>query len=224
MRWKGTCIHGDQFNASHCNRKIIGARWYAKGFSPDEIKGDYLSPRDGNGHGTHCASTAAGSLVPNVSFGGLATGAARGGAPRARLAIYKVLWGEGGGGNTATVLAAVDDAIHDGVDVLSLSLGFDFFDISIGYLHAVAKGITVVFAGGNDGPRPQSITNVAPWVITVAASSMDRSFPATITLGNNRSLVVNGLFILILFPLRKPTMNFAYCEAKSCRVNHKLVH
>lgn len=224
MRWKGTCIHGDAFNASHCNRKIIGARWYAKGISQEEINGDYLSARDVNGHGTHTASTAAGSLVQNVSFGGLGTGAARGGAPRARLAIYKVLWGEGGSGTTATILAAVDDAIYDGVDVLSLSISGGFYDISIGYLHAVAKGITVVFSGGNEGPRPQSIKQVAPWVITVAASTIDRSFPATITLGNNRSLVVNGLFILILFPLRKPTMNFAYCEPKSCRVNHKLVH
>ncbi|RWR76058.1 subtilisin-like protein protease SBT3.7 [Cinnamomum micranthum f. kanehirae] len=189
LRWKGTCEHGDEFNASHCNRKIIGARWYANGLTEEDTKGDYLSPRDVNGHGTHTASTAAGSLVQNVSFGGLGIGAARGGAPRARLAIYKVLWGEKTLTSSATVLAAVDDAIHDGVDVLSLSLGFDFFDFSIGYLHAVAKGITVVFAGGNDGPRPQSITNVAPWVITVAASTIDRSFPATITLGNNRSLV-----------------------------------
>ncbi|CAL9111827.1 unnamed protein product [Musa textilis] len=56
--------------------------------------------------------------------------------------------------------------------------------------NAVAKGITVVFSGGNDGPIPHSVHNDLPWVITVAASSIDRSFPTVITLGDNQTVVV----------------------------------
>ncbi|KAK1321443.1 Subtilisin-like protease [Acorus calamus] len=88
-RWKGKCETGQSFNASHCNRKIIGARYYTGGVDAKVLKGEYKSPRDFNGHGTHTASTIAGSLVKNVSFHGLASGVVKGGAPRARLAIYK---------------------------------------------------------------------------------------------------------------------------------------
>ena len=65
----------------------------------------------------------------------------------------------------AAVLAAIDDAIHDGVDVLSLSVGGVCQEYS-GTLHAVQRGISVVFAGGNDGPVPQTVTNAVPWVKT----------------------------------------------------------
>ncbi|GJN17460.1 hypothetical protein PR202_gb04525 [Eleusine coracana subsp. coracana] len=115
--------------------------------------------------------------------------------PRARIAVYKSAWGTGGGAlNIATVLAAIDDAIHDGVDVLSLSLTAD--DNSFGALHAVQKGITVVYAAGNNGPIPQTVANTAPWVITVAASKVDRSFPTMITLGNNQSIVGQSFYYL----------------------------
>uniref|UniRef100_A0A0E0NCT7 Subtilisin-like protease n=1 Tax=Oryza rufipogon TaxID=4529 RepID=A0A0E0NCT7_ORYRU len=188
-RWKGICQTGDAFNTMNCNRKIIGARWYSAGATDDMLKGEYMSPRDFDGHGTHTASTIAGGQVWNVSHhqGGLGTGVARGGAPRARIAVYKALWGEGGAFSYAAVLAAVDDAINDGVDVLSLSLGGP--DEIPGTLHAVARGITVVFAGGNTGPAPQTLANTEPWVITVAASTIDRTFPTTISLGNNEKLL-----------------------------------
>jgi len=86
------------------------------------------------------------------------------------------------------VLAAIDDAIHDGVDVLSLSLVAE--ENSFGALHAVQKGIAVVYAAGNLGPARQVVSNTAPWVITVAASKIDRSFPTVITLGNKQQIVV----------------------------------
>ncbi|CAD6229523.1 unnamed protein product [Miscanthus lutarioriparius] len=124
-RWKGVCQVGEGWGSNNCSRKIIGARFYSAGVAEEELKIDYLSPRDANGHGTHTASTAAGSVVDAASFHGLGAGAARGGAPRARIAVYKAVWGSGrgaGAANTATLLAAIDDAIHDGVDVLSLSL------------------------------------------------------------------------------------------------------
>ncbi|KAK1285737.1 Subtilisin-like protease [Acorus calamus] len=190
-RWKGKCQAGLLFNASNCNRKIIGARYYTGGVDPNYLKGDYKSPRDYNDHGTHTSSTIAGSLVKNAGFQGLGTGIARGGAPRARLAVYKVCWGDQGVCSDAALLAAFDDAIHDGVDILSLSLGSK--ENSFGSLHAAAKGITIVYAAGNDGPTRQTVGETAPWVISVAASTIDRSFPTVITLGNNRSFVGQGV-------------------------------
>uniref|UniRef100_A0A453DN61 Subtilisin-like protease n=3 Tax=Aegilops tauschii subsp. strangulata TaxID=200361 RepID=A0A453DN61_AEGTS len=191
-RWKGKCQLGPDWGSNNCTRKIIGARFYTAGVLDKHLKADTLSPRDRNGHGTHCASTAAGSIVEAASFNGLAEGVARGGAPRARIAVYKSGWGSGSF-STASVLAAIDDAIHDGVDVLSLSIG-GRGQVAFGALHAVQKGITVVYAAGNDGPRPQTVGNISPWVITVAASKVDRSFPTVITLGNKQQIVGQSLY------------------------------
>jgi len=60
----------------------------------------------------------AGSVVPNTGLLGMAQGAACGGAPSARLAIYKACWFNMC--TEANVLAAMDDGIVDSVDVLSL--------------------------------------------------------------------------------------------------------
>lgn len=127
---------------------------------------------------------------------GLARGTARGGAPSAWLAVYKVCWSTGGC-SSADLLAAFDDAIFDGVDLLSLSLGSSpplasYVDdvLSIGSFHAVTKGISVVSSAGNSGPYSETVINTAPWVITVAASTIDRDFPVVVTLGNNQSVVV----------------------------------
>ncbi|KAF9592931.1 hypothetical protein IFM89_019136 [Coptis chinensis] len=76
--------------------------------------------RDSQGHGTHTASTSAGSYISNASYYGLATGTAKGGSPGSRLAIYKACASEGCRGSA--ILAAFDDAISDGVNVISLSL------------------------------------------------------------------------------------------------------
>ncbi|KAL5760353.1 hypothetical protein ACOSQ2_019191 [Xanthoceras sorbifolium] len=206
--WKGTCESGDQFNATiHCNRKIIGARWFidgllaehGKGLNTSEKNPEFFSTRDADGHGTHTLSTAAGSFVKNVSYKGLGTGVARGGAPLARLAMYKVCWNvEGGLCAAADILKAFDEAIHDGVDVISVSIasGIPLLPevdqhnvIATGSFHAVAKGITVVCAAGNEGPASHSVQNTAPWILTVAASSTDRAFPTLITLGNNRTIM-----------------------------------
>ncbi|KAJ6724174.1 PEPTIDASE S8 [Salix viminalis] len=210
--WKGVCESGTGFKAkSHCNRKIIGARWFVDGFLAEygqplntSENSEFLSPRDANGHGTHTASTAAGNFVDNVSYRGLGLGTIRGGAPRAQLAIYKVCWNVlGGQCSSADILKAFDEAIHDGVDVLSLSIGssiplFSDIDerdgIATGSFHAVAKGITVVCGAANDGPSAQTVQNTAPWILTVAASSMDRAFPTPITLGNNKTFQGKGLY------------------------------
>ncbi|KAF5751605.1 subtilisin-like protease SBT5.3 [Tripterygium wilfordii] len=197
-KFKGECVPGENFTLANCNRKIVGARFYFKGFEAEyrslESFGStfFRSPRDSEGHGTHTASTIAGSVVANVSLFGMARGTARGGAPNARLAIYKACWY--GLCNDADVLSAMDDAIKDGVDILSLSLGPDppqplyFQDgISIGGFHAFQKGILVSCSAGNAG-FPGTATNVAPWIVTVAASSVDRGFYSFIYLGNSKIL------------------------------------
>lgn len=190
-------------------RKIIGARYYLKGYQshygPLDRTLDYRSPRDKDGHGSHTASTAAGRIVPNVSaLGGFAYGTASGGAPLARLAIYKVCWPvpkkEKIEGNTCMdvdMLAGMDDAVADGVHVLSLSIGtskplpYHQDSLAIGGLHAVKKNIVVSASAGNAGPSPSTLSNPAPWIITVGASSLDRSFIAPVILGNGMSIEVN---------------------------------
>ncbi|CAA0827935.1 subtilase family protein [Striga hermonthica] len=196
--WKGICQPGDAFNSSHCNRKIIGARYYLKGFEaeygPLNTTFNYRSARDTIGHGTHISSTALGRKVENVSApGGFAPGAAIGGAPLARLSVYKVVWSIDKYGETqadADILAAFDDAIVDGVHVLCISMHsksrtFDTDALAIGALHAARANIVVAFSAGNDGPNPSTVANLSPWAITVGASTVDRIFPSPAVLANN---------------------------------------
>ncbi|XP_039797950.1 subtilisin-like protease [Panicum virgatum] len=171
-KWKGTCAG----SASRCNSKLIGV----KSLVGDDAGDDF-------GHGTHTSSTAAGNFVAGASRDGMAAGTAAGVAPGAHVAMYKVCTGKGC--SDSAVLAGMDAAaIKDGVDVISLSLGgnatfrFDHDPIAIGAFSAVAKGITVVCAAGNNGPKPASVVNDAPWLITVAASSVDRSLLAEVQL------------------------------------------
>ncbi|VVA29794.1 Hypothetical predicted protein [Prunus dulcis] len=103
--WKGVCDGGKNFT---CNNKIIGARRYTAESARDEL-----------GHGTHTASTVAENAVKDVNFYGLANGTAGGGVPAVRIVAYKV-WGLSLGYN---VLAAFDDAIADGVNIISVSMG-----------------------------------------------------------------------------------------------------
>ncbi|KAK1433438.1 hypothetical protein QVD17_10348 [Tagetes erecta] len=200
-RWKGKCETGKGFKKSSCNRKLIGARYFLQSYEA-LLNGTFdenvesRSPLDDGGHGTHCATTAVGSAVTSASLSGYAKGTARGMAPHARLAVYKACWlqpyGRGSclGGD---VLAAIEAAIIDGVDILSLSLGgptIDYFTnpIAWGAFMAVSHGIFVSFAAGNNVPTTQPVVNGAPWVVTVGAGTLDRDFPAYVTLGNGKKL------------------------------------
>ncbi|XP_054791108.1 CO(2)-response secreted protease-like [Prosopis cineraria] len=200
-RWKGVCMQGRNFKLSNCNRKLIGARYYNLQitFSGNKTHGDKGSPRDSVGHGTHTASTAAGTQVNNASYYGLAQGTARGGSPSTRIATYKACSEEGCSG--ATILKAMDDAVKDGVDIISISIGIsslfqsDFLNdpIAIGAFHAEEKGVMVVCSAGNDGPDPYTVVNTAPWILTAAASNIDRSFQSSVLLGNGKTFQGSGI-------------------------------
>ncbi|KAF2300872.1 hypothetical protein P3X46_001691 [Hevea brasiliensis] len=197
-RWKGICMEGHDFKKFHCNKKLIGARYYDAILRTYKNNKTYVakpggSPRDYIGHGTHTTSIAGGARVANVSYYGLAEGTARGGSPSTRLAIYKACTLDGCSGST--ILKAIDDAIKDGVDIISISIGMnsifqsDYINdpIAIGAFHAQQMGIMVICSGGNDGPDPYTIVNSAPWIFTVAASNIDRDFQSTVLLGNGKT-------------------------------------
>ncbi|KAK8955585.1 Subtilisin-like protease SDD1 [Platanthera guangdongensis] len=198
-RWKGVCQSGECFDSTNCNRKLIGARFYSKGHRANAPPGgraaaaalEYSSPRDAHGHGTHTSSTAAGAAVPKASIFGSGAGTATGMAPGAHVAVYKVCWFNGC--YSSDILAGMDDAVRDGVDVLSLSLGgfpIPLFEdsIAIGSFRAVERGVAVVCAGGNNGPAASLVANEAPWITTVGAGTLNRRFPAVVRLGNGSLL------------------------------------
>ncbi|KAL4188122.1 hypothetical protein AMTRI_Chr09g22350 [Amborella trichopoda] len=183
-KWKGTCVdYGEDFNASHCSNKLIGARAYNSG-----DLGGHLSPRDNEGHGTHTSTTAAGWFVPGAQVLGNAQGTATGMAPHAHLAIYRVCYPTGCAGSD--ILAGIDQAVQDGVDVISVSLGglqsepFINDPLAIGAFHAMRHGIFVSCSAGNQGPGHGSVANEAPWYLSVGASTVDRAIRANTKLGN----------------------------------------
>ncbi|CAK9151834.1 unnamed protein product [Ilex paraguariensis] len=199
-KWKGIC-QTDEDASFHCNRKLIGARYFNKGYASvvGPLNSSFDSPRDTEGHGSHTLSTAGGNFVPGANVFGFGNGTAKGGSPKARVATYKVCWPPVGGNECfdADILAAFDMAIHDGVDVLSVSLGGNpapFFNdsVAIGSFHAVKHGIAVICSAGNSGPDDGTVSNIAPWQITVGASTMDRQFPSYVVLGNKMSLKVTS--------------------------------
>lgn len=195
--FSGGCVSAGSFNASaYCNSKLIGAKFFYQGYEAalghpiDETK-ESKSPLDTEGHGTHTASTAAGSPVAGAGFFDYAEGQAVGMDPGARIAAYKICWTSGC--YDSDILAAMDEAVADGVDVISLSVGANgyapsFFtdSIAIGAFHAVSKGIVVSCSAGNSGPGEYTAVNIAPWILTVGASTIDREFPADVVLGDGR--------------------------------------
>ncbi|TVU22786.1 hypothetical protein EJB05_32504, partial [Eragrostis curvula] len=171
--WHGGATSGVEGLVPRCNNKLVGAKTFLPG---DD------DPRDLDGHGTHTATIAAGNFVDGVSRNGLAPGTAAGIAPGAHLATYRAC--DEIGCNDTAILHAMDAAIEDGVDVLSISIGkntaFDNDPIAIGAYTAVSRDVIVVAAAGNDGPAASTVVNEAPWILTVAAGTVDRMFPADV--------------------------------------------
>ncbi|KAK7847091.1 subtilisin-like protease sbt5.3 [Quercus suber] len=109
-KWRGICQPGHN-DGVRCNRKLIGVRYFNKGYAADlgtPLNESLNSARDLEGHGTHTLSTAGGNFVPHTSVLNIGNGTASGGSPRARVAAYKVCWPETehGGCYDADIMAA----------------------------------------------------------------------------------------------------------------------
>ncbi|MEU3957135.1 S8 family serine peptidase, partial [Streptomyces achromogenes] len=193
--FKGTCQTGDSFTAAACNEKVISARYFGEGWLdavPESNRAGYVSPRDSQGHGTHTASTAAGNANVRATVGGEDLGTVSGVAPAATIAVYKALWqskdGQQDGGLTSDLVAAIDQAVADGVDVINYSLGATSESAyndpaQVALRNAAAAGVFVATAAGNSGPGASSLSNTAPWTTTVAAGTIE-AHTGTVTLGN----------------------------------------
>jgi subtilisin family serine protease len=197
--WHGKCVSGEQFDKNlACNDKLIGARYYLGGFSRQGIaKQEFASPRDGSGHGSHTASTAAGNHGTTVRIDGALIGTGSGMAPGAKVAAYKVCWeGKPGvqpGCFNSDSVAAINDAILDGVDVLNFSIGggseSSVLDpVAQAFRGASNAGVYVANSAGNSGPGASTFDHPAPWVTTVAAATFRRAFQA-VELGNGARYV-----------------------------------
>jgi len=215
--WRGTCQAGqrerDRFTAADCSGKLIGARWFANGIGAASLDPEaFLSPRDDDGHGTHTASTAAGNfgVDPAIDGNDLAVDRISGIAPRARVAAYKVCWPTSGGSSCAQsdIVAAIDAAVADGVDVINESLSSrnatPFTADGRALLGAAAAGVFVAAAAGNDGPAEQTLGSPGddPWVTSVAATSMRRELRATAEIagGPGESFAVTGASVTPALP------------------------
>ncbi|MQM02107.1 hypothetical protein Taro_034870 [Colocasia esculenta] len=182
-RWKGACEVGGDIASKHYNRKIVGARTFYRGYeaSTGVIDEREKTPRDRDGHGTHTAATVAGSAMPNASLLGYAPETAREMAPAARVAAYKVCWP--GGCFSSDILSAVDRAVADGVDVLSISLGGGVSSyyrdgMSVAAFGAMEAGVFVAYSVGNARPDPILAPSASPLLFTPAAIMCDLSCPA----------------------------------------------
>jgi subtilisin family serine protease len=122
-------------------------------------------------HGTHVAGTIAGQGKNGSEY------ATKGIAPDADLYAYRVL-GPGGSGTVNSIIAAIDQAVADGMDVMNLSLGATYNDpmypTSIAINNAVISGVTAVVAAGNAGNKMYTVgaPGTAALALTVGASSV----------------------------------------------------
>ncbi|PKH41890.1 pre-peptidase C-terminal domain-containing protein [Nocardioides alpinus] len=193
--FRGVCQPGEKWNVDDCNSKIVGARYYADAFldsvPPQERFGaEFISTRDGDGHGSHTASTAAGNYGVPASVEGRTFGNVSGMAPAAKIAAYKVCFSDldpdTGGCYTSSTLSAVDDAIADGVDVINYSISGATDTVvdavEYAFLGAADAGIFVAASAGNSGPTASTVAHNSPWLTTVAAST-HVNYENTVVLG-----------------------------------------
>jgi subtilisin family serine protease len=185
------------WDANLCNKKLIWARHFDAAWGGDAaIKAqrpwEFTSPRDYNGHGTHTSSTAGGNngVQPTGPAAGFTP--ISGMAPRARVAMYKALWSTQdaatASGFTSDLVAAIDQAGADGVDVINYSISgtqTNFLDpVQVAYLFAADGGVFVSASAGNSGPTTATVAHPGPWLTTVAAGTHNRNGSGSVTLGN----------------------------------------
>jgi minor extracellular serine protease Vpr len=171
----GTDFVGDSYNAISPN-------------PADQVPHPDKNPLDCNGHGSHTAGTAAG-------FGVLSTGATYTGsygattissntwnvgpgvAPKADIYAYRVF---GCQGDSNVVAAAIDRAVADNVDVISMSLGSPLGGqddpTTVAAEHAAAVGVTVVAAAGNSGSSGYIVSSPSTGSHVLSVAAMDAGF------------------------------------------------
>jgi hypothetical protein len=193
------CVNGEEWSSDDCNNKLVAARYFNQGQGGNgainqERPWEFNSARDYNGHGSHTAGTSGGNH--DVPVDGLGAAVAPNGisgiAPRARIAAYKALWstksGDTAGGTTSDLVAAIDAAVADGVDVINYSISgtqTNFADpAEIAFLFAAQAGVFVAASAGNSGPTASTVAHPSPWITTVAAGTHNRSGNGSVTLGN----------------------------------------
>lgn len=200
----GDCV--EDADAITCNDKLIGVRSYdviTDTFSA-MIPGWPAIGEDYQGHGSHTASTAAGNIVNNIPY--MATGFAEesdgkvikadlfpqisGVAPHANIISYQVCHADNDSGHGGcpgeALLAGIEDAISDGVDVINFSIGGADSNVwadpvQLAFLSAREAGISVAAAAGNSGTGDCGqecmgyIDNSSPWLAQVAATTHGRT-------------------------------------------------
>ena len=217
--WQGTaCEFGNvAFNpndaAFECNDKLLGAAYYHAAFDPSVICGggldcgwtEFLSARDNDGHGSHTSATAGGNYGVEASIGGDFLGTVSGMAPRARIASYKVCWNGSlpttipRGCGTMDSMAAIDQAVVDGVDVINFSIGSAATNFNgpedIAFLFAAGAGVWVATSAGNTGPDAQTIGTPSgvPWITAVAAAQDDQVFGVGVEISTSAA-GVSGIY------------------------------
>ena len=200
--WHGKCeangTTDGSWNANLCNQKVIAAQHFNAGWGGDagvaaELPWEFLSPRDYTGHGSHTSSTAGGNNGVQATGPAAGLGKISGMAPRARIATYKVCWETldpaRGGCFTSDSVAAIDQAVADGVDVINFSISGttnNFLSaVEVAFFNAADSGVFVATSAGNSGPTVSTVAHPSVWATTVAASNHSRNGLGSVTLGNN---------------------------------------
>ncbi len=195
--WHGKCTPGEEFTVLDCNQKLIGAQrfnaaWGGDAGIEEERPWEFTSPRDYNSHGTHTASTAGGNKGVPTTGRAAVFGSISGMAPRARIAVYKALWSTEdavtASGFSSDLVAAIDQAVADGVDVINYSISgsrTNFLDpAEVAFLFAADAGVFVAASAGNSGPTTGTVAHPGPWITTVAAGTHNRTGKGSVTLGD----------------------------------------
>ena len=213
-RWRNRCQVGEEFTTRNCNNKLIGAQRFNTGWGGDagiatNRPWEYTSPRDYNGHGTHTASTAGGNHAVPTTGDAAVFGSISGIAPRARIAAYKALWSSQDGtrsdGFVSDLVAAIEKAVADGVDVINFSVAGTKNNLAdpveIAFFNAASAGIFVAASAGNEGRADGTVAHPSPWITTVAAATRTRSGNGSVTLGNGQTFSGPSMATAISAPL-----------------------
>ncbi len=169
-----------------CNDKLVGVYDFVEDDPDTDVVEEFNNGADNGSHGAHVASTAAGNPVA-FSFGVGLPRTLSGVAPRANVVSYRVCYAgdpddfDDDGCQSSAILAAIDQAVTDGVDVINYSVGGGAFDPwvapdTLAFLNAVEAGIFVATSAGNDGPNAGTMGRPAnaPWITAVGSATHNR--------------------------------------------------